>query len=96
MAGNPIAAELLDHLARAGHGRRGEPLAPESPLLDGTVDSLALIELISFVETRFGIPVPVGDVVPENFGTVADLSRYIAAGRRGSPETGASGPVAAR
>jgi acyl carrier protein len=45
----------------------------------GVVDSTGLLELVLFVETRYGFEVPDVDLLPENFETLANISRYIAA-----------------
>jgi acyl carrier protein len=85
MGGDEIAVALLDHLTSASLPRRGEGLDSRTPLLDGTIDSLTLIELVGFVQETFSIPVPLHDVVPDHFATVGDLCRYIAAERARSP-----------
>lgn len=95
MTDKDIAEAILDHLAAwAADGRVHQALLPETLLLDGTLDSLALIELVTFVREAFYIPVPMHDVVPVNFGTVAALARYISAEQCSYPRLGALGPGA--
>ncbi|NJN55428.1 MAG: acyl carrier protein [Anaerolineae bacterium] len=50
----------------------------ESLLEAGVVDSLGVVELVSFVEEKFGITVPDDDIVPDNFDSVDNLAAYIA------------------
>lgn len=53
-------------------------LHDELPLLDeGIVDSTGVIELVVFVEDRFGISVGAGELVPENFDSIANLSAMV-------------------
>lgn len=43
----------------------------------GVVDSLGVMELVMFVEERFGIEVRDRDVVPANFDSISYLSAFI-------------------
>jgi acyl carrier protein len=66
---------------RGGLGRRS--LAPDDDLIaQGIVDSLGLMQLVSFVEDSFGIEVADEDLVIENFQTLARLERFIETKRR--------------
>ena len=47
---------------------------------DGVLDSLAVLDLVSFLEGRFCLSLPVEEFVPENFRSVAaiaDLARRL-------------------
>ncbi|BCX82461.1 acyl carrier protein [Methylomarinovum caldicuralii] len=73
-----IAAELCEFL----HERilaPGVAVTPETPLEDIGVDSFALMELILFVERRYGLVLPPEALVPEHLASVAALSHYCAA-----------------
>ena len=50
----------------------------ESFLEAGVVDSLGVVELVSFVEENYKISVPDDDIVPDNFDSVDNLAAYIA------------------
>lgn len=50
----------------------------DSFLERGIVDSLGVIELVSFIETQFGISVADHELTPENFDSVTKLSEYVA------------------
>jgi acyl carrier protein len=43
----------------------------------GIIDSLGVLQLVSFVEEQFGIQIPDEDVVMENFQSVDALSTYL-------------------
>ena len=44
---------------------------PEKDLISsGTLDSLALMQLIIFIEGKFGVPVADAEVIPDHFRTI--------------------------
>jgi acyl carrier protein len=45
----------------------------------GIIDSTGVLELIEFLESHFGIEVCEEETVPANLGTIADLTRFVAA-----------------
>lgn len=54
------------------------PLGDEDSLLDqGIVDSTGVLELVSFLEVRFGIKVLDSDLVPENLDSIGNVTRYV-------------------
>lgn len=55
------------------------PADDEDLLLAGIVDSTGILEMIEFLESEFGIHVSDEETVPENLGSVANLTRYVAA-----------------
>jgi acyl carrier protein len=46
-------------------------------LANGTIDSLGVLELISFVEDTYGVEVYDDEVLPENFDSVRHLAAYV-------------------
>lgn len=53
-------------------------IEPNQSLLDsGILDSLALLRLIGYIEEHFGVTIDDGEVVPENFETINDISILI-------------------
>lgn len=54
------------------------PYPDEASFLDeGIVDSMNVLELVSFVEGTFDIKVNDHDIVPANFDSVSSLAAYI-------------------
>jgi acyl carrier protein len=54
------------------------PLGPDESLLDaGIVDSTGLLELINFLEERYGIKVQDDELLPENLDTVGRLCAFL-------------------
>lgn len=49
----------------------------ESLTRSGVLDSMGVLELVMFIEERFGISVPDEDTVPENLDTVERIVRYV-------------------
>lgn len=53
------------------------PAADESLLEEGIIDSTGILELIEFLEDRFGIQVTEAETVPENLGSISSLVVYV-------------------
>ena len=52
-------------------------LADDAPLLEGILDSLALMQLVAFLEEEFDTEIDDTDVTAENFKTIADIERLV-------------------
>jgi acyl carrier protein len=52
-------------------------LTNDTPLCDGILDSIGLIELVAFLEERFGIHIDDADLTSDNFRTVESIDRFI-------------------
>lgn len=46
-------------------------------LQQGIIDSLGVMDLVSFVESELGVKVDPADITPENFDSVNRLSAYV-------------------
>lgn len=76
---NQTEAEIRNFIAenflfREGRASLGED---ESLLEAGLIDSTGVLELVAFLEQRFGIRIPDADMVPENLDTVRGLVAYV-------------------
>lgn len=49
----------------------------ESLIEAGFIDSTGVLELVAFLEERFGIMVDDADIVPENLDSLAAIARYV-------------------
>lgn len=59
-------------------GQNGDNLQDSASFLEaGIVDSTGVLELVTFIEQRFGIAVRDGDLVPENLDTIDNAVRFI-------------------
>jgi acyl carrier protein len=50
----------------------------------GILDSTGFLELINFVEEKYGIEVSDSELVPENFDTLSKMSSFVDQKRRGN------------
>ena len=56
----------------------GFPYGNETSLLaEGIVDSMGVMEVVTFVQSSFGIEVDPNDITRENFDSVSRLADYI-------------------
>ena len=53
-------------------------LADDDRLLDrGVIDSMSIVEMISFVEREFGVNAMEEEISDANFGSLARIARYV-------------------
>lgn len=70
-----LEQELVKYLQ---HKLAEKQIDENRPLIGtGLLDSLALMDLIMFIEERTGLKVPDGDVTPENFETVSRIGLMV-------------------
>ena len=56
-----------------------ELLTPDYPLIDNDViDSLAIFEIVNFIEDHYGIKLGDDELTPENFETLGAMARLVA------------------
>lgn len=49
-----------------------------TPLIDtGVIDSMGLLQIVTFIEERTGVRIPDDAVVPDNFQTVESMERMV-------------------
>lgn len=57
-------------------------LTNDYPLIDRHVlDSLGIFQLVSFIESEFGVEVRDEELVPENFGTISSIAKLVGSKR---------------
>jgi acyl carrier protein len=67
-------------------GRSSGTVAPDDDLLaKGLVDSHGVMELVGFLEERYGITVRDEDLTPENFQTLVRIEEYVDSRRNSAP-----------
>jgi acyl carrier protein len=75
-----IEQELTAHLSAvaAARGKSSGQIEPDRPFFDtGVLDSLSLLDFVSFVEKRYDIEISGRDIVPENFGSLRTTTDYV-------------------
>ena len=61
-------------------GRAPDELDEDASFLDsGIIDSTGVMELVDFLEDRFGITVEDAELTPENLDSISRLSAYLTA-----------------
>jgi methoxymalonate biosynthesis acyl carrier protein len=70
--------QLRDHVtARFARGRP-EPIAPDDDLLRlGILDSMAIMEIVGFLEMMYGVSVEGDDVTIDNFRSLAAMTELV-------------------
>lgn len=74
-----IASELerfiLDEIVQ---GTGVESVDPQEDLLaSGVIDSHGLMEVVAFLESRYGIAISDDDLLPENFESLASIEAFV-------------------
>jgi acyl carrier protein len=52
-------------------------IAPDQQLFGGVLDSMALVQLVDFLEERYRFKVDANDLVDENFGSLRLVAAYV-------------------
>jgi acyl carrier protein len=56
----------------------GDSLKTDTSFLEeGIIDSTGILELVMFLEETYGIKVEDSELVPENFDTLGNITRYL-------------------
>lgn len=70
-----VRAYVVDHFL---FGQGGEKLGSEDSFLEkGLIDSTGVLEVVMFLEERFGIKVLDEELVPENLDSVGRIARFV-------------------
>jgi len=74
-----IAREIKDFVvANFLFGQEGTALTEQQSFLEtGIIDSTGVLELVAFVEQRYGISVGDRELLPENLDSIGNLTRFI-------------------
>ncbi|SMF97191.1 Acyl carrier protein [Methylomagnum ishizawai] len=76
---NTVIAQLAAHLQHSAPEQTGE-LTPDTPLLDDWfAHSMEVIQMVLFLEQRFGIKLGDADISADNFETLDALSDFVLA-----------------
>jgi acyl carrier protein len=60
-----------------------EELTADYPLLDrGVIDSLGLMQIVQLLEDECGVEIADGDIVPENFASLAAIENLVESKRQ--------------
>jgi len=75
-----FAAEIKEFIvANFLFGQEGAGFADDQSFLEsGIIDSTGLLELVSFVEQKYGITITDRELVPENLDSLRNVSQMVA------------------
>lgn len=69
---------LMDYIKEELLRGRSAHISENDDLLaSGIINSLGILQLVSFIEEQMGVDIPVEDVVYENFQSVDTLATYL-------------------
>lgn len=69
---------IRDFVAKNYLFGRQDEFADEDSFLDsGIIDSTGVLELVSFLETQFGIRVENEELIPDNLDSIGKVARYV-------------------
>jgi acyl carrier protein len=78
MAGNHINVQVRKFILDKFPLARKQQIKDSDPLLEsGVLDSLGVLDLVSFVELEFSVHVADDELVPENFQTIDRIVAFI-------------------
>ncbi len=74
-----VKRKIADFIATNFLFREGiDTVADTASFIDsGLIDSTGILELVSFLESEFGIVVADEDIVPENLDSIAAITGYV-------------------
>ena len=73
-----IEQEIRNFLVKQFLEGRAEKLRDEGSLLGDVIDSVGVLELVTYLQERFAINVEDEEVVPSNLDSVHNLVAYVA------------------
>ena len=75
---NEIQGDILEFLKTQGFLNEKISLQQNDSLSEtGVIDSITLLQLVDFLESKYKIEIPVEMITPENFDTLAGISQSV-------------------
>jgi acyl carrier protein len=75
---NEIQGDILEFLKTQGFLNEKISLQENDSLSEtGVIDSITLLQLVDFLESKYKIEIPVEMITPENFDTLAGISQSV-------------------
>jgi acyl carrier protein len=76
--GNHVSAQIRKFILEKFPLARKQQIKDSDPLLEsGVLDSLGVLDLVTFVEQEFSVHVADDELVPENFQTIDRIAAFI-------------------
>jgi acyl carrier protein len=78
MTGNHLSIQIRKFILDKFPLARKQQIKDSDPLLEsGVLDSLGVLDLVSFVEQEFSVHVADEELVPENFQTIDRIAAFV-------------------
>jgi acyl carrier protein len=78
MTGNHLNSPIRKFILEKFPLARKQQIKDSDPLLEsGVLDSLGVLDLVSFVEQEFSVHVADDELVPENFQTIDRIAAFV-------------------
>jgi len=78
MQGNTVSAHIKDFIWKHFPLARTRKIIDTDPLLEtGILDSLGILEVVTFIEHEFHIILNDDDLVPENFHSMESIAEFV-------------------
>ncbi len=78
MQGNTVSAHIKDFIWKHFPLARTRKIIDSAPLLEnGILDSLGILEVVTFIEHEFHIILNDDDLVPENFQSIECIAAFV-------------------
>ncbi len=78
MENTDIIGKINQFLTRTFPAARKQKITAETDLLEsGVVDSLGVLELVTFLQQEFSLAVADEDLTPENFQSVRSIAAFV-------------------
>jgi len=78
MQGNIVSAHIKDFIWKHFPLARTRKIIDTDPLLEtGILDSLGILEVVTFIEHEFHIILNDDDLVPENFHSMESIAEFV-------------------
>jgi acyl carrier protein len=78
--------QIRDYLRQRFPALRNRQIDDHDKLLEGgIIDSLAVLDLVAYLETQFNITLADDDLVPETFQSLASLAAFVEAKAKSAP-----------
>ena len=77
MVERTICSFIVDHFL---FGDASTALARDQPLVQsGLVDSIGILEIVTFLESEFGVHTSDEELAVDNFGSIATIAQFVVA-----------------
>ena len=74
-----VMTSVRKHITEQFLSRSGvDQIGDDDPLLDsGIIDSMAILQLVGYLESEFNIEVEDEEILPEHFETMASITAFV-------------------